>query len=319
MPDEAGMNYYVGRYKSGSDLGHIVLELAASEEFQVWTRNKLFVPPGHFYSPIVDQTEARRHFDLLKNAPMPGSVAGVQIDRAELLALWGKLVPLMHDNPFSSSKVERLRYYFDNVNYSYGDGLVWHAMLRYLKPKRVIEIGSGYSSACLLDTVERYFDHEVQLTFVEPYPELLKRLISDAAGRVNILAKPVQNCDLDVFRALEAGDVLFIDSTHILRTGSDVCFELFEVLPVLRPGVVVHIHDMFWPFEYPEGWAVTDNRSWNELYAVRALLTRNPDWKVIMFNDYLAKTARDVAEQSFSLFLKNPGGGLYIQKQSDNV
>jgi hypothetical protein len=67
-------------------------------------------------------------------------------------------------------------------------------------------------------------------------------------------------------------NVLFIDSTHVLRTGSDVCFELFEILPRLSPGVLVHIHDMFWPFEYPRSWVVEENRSWNELYAVRAFL-----------------------------------------------
>ncbi|MCS3744337.1 class I SAM-dependent methyltransferase [Rhizobium sp. BK661] len=316
FPDEAALSYYTERYKSGIDLGNIVLELAGSEEYKTWARNRLFVPPGHFYSPIVDKFEATTYFDRERGAPVPDAIAGVTVDRSALLDLWNKLVPLMHDNPFPAEKSEDFRYYFGNPNFSYGDGSVWHAMLRYLKPKRVIEIGSGYSSANLIDTIERYFDHDVELTFVEPFPELLRNLIGDAPGRARILPNPVQDCDLGVFRALEAGDILFIDSTHVLRTGSDVCFELFEILPVLADGVIVHIHDMFWPFEYPEQWVIDDNRSWNELYAVRALLTGNPEWKVIMFNDYIAKTAKDLVENTYPIFLNNPGGGLYLEKRA---
>lgn len=316
LPDEAALNYYMQRYGSGVDMGYIVLELAGSEEFNQWTRNRLFVPPGHFYSPIVDQAEAKKYFDRQQGAPVPETVTGVVIDRAALLDLWENLVPFMRDSPFPKRKSEEFRYYFENPNFTYGDGSVWHAMLRYFKPKRIIEIGSGYSSANMIDTIERYFEHDVELTFVEPFPELLQSLIGDQSSRVNILASPVQNCDLRIFRRLQSGDILFIDSTHILRTGSDVCFELFEILPILAEGVIVHIHDMFWPFEYPEDWVIQDNRSWNELYAVRALLTGNSEWRVIMFNDYIAKTAKDVVKKTYPTLLNNPGGGLYLQKQA---
>ena len=98
---------------------------------------------------------------------------------------------------------------------------------------------------------------------------------------------------MSVFDELNEGDILFIDSTHVLRTGSDVCFELFEVLPRLAPGVLVHFHDIFWPFEYPRAWVVDENRSWNELYAIRAFLMNNSDWHIIFFNHYFAKTGRE--------------------------
>jgi len=314
LPDDAALDYYTRRYRSGVDMGYIVLELAGSAEYVTWTRNRLFVPPGHFYSPIVDQADAEDYLNRTRGAPAPEAVTGITVDRGALLDLWGKLVPFMHDNPFPEHKSEDFRYYFDNPNFSYGDGSVWHAMLRHFRPKRVIEIGSGYSSANMIDTIERYFDHEVALTFVEPFPELLQSLVGKTSDNATIVASAVQDCDLNVFRALRAGDILFIDSTHILRTGSDVCFELFEILPALAEGVIVHIHDMFWPFEYPEDWVVKENRSWNELYAVRAFLTGNSEWKVIMFNDYLAKIERDVVMESYPTFLRNPGGGLYLQK-----
>ena len=88
----------------------------------------------------------------------------------------------------------------------------------------------------------------------------------EAASRVCIFNEPVQQVPLSILDALQADDILFIDSTHVLRTGSDLCFELFEILPRLSP-ILVHFHDMFWPFEYPRSWVVEENRSWNELYA----------------------------------------------------
>ncbi len=121
---------------------------------------------------------------------------------------------------------------------------------------------------------------------------------------------PVQHVPLSVFAALEAGDILFVDSTHVVRTGSDVCFELFEVLPCLARGVLVHIHDMFWPFEYSRQWAVEENRSWNELYAVRAFLSYNDAWRIVLFNDYLAKLERGMIEATYPQFLRSTGGAL---------
>ena len=154
-------------------------------------------------------------------------------------------------------------------------------MLRFHRPNKIIEIGCGYSSACTLDTVDRYLNGDCQLTFIEPFPQRLLDLIGDAAKRVRILDHPVQDTPLGIFEELSSGDILFIDSTHVLRPGSDVCFELFQVLPRLARGVLVHFHDMFWPFEYPRSWIVQENRSWNELY-VRAFLMYNKAWEIVM-------------------------------------
>src|SRR5262249_750673 len=177
-----------------------------------------------------------------------------------------------------------LRYHFENPSYSWGDGSVLHAMLRLLRPRRLIEIGSGWTSACTLDTVQNYLNGNCHVTFIEPFPQLLRELVPNCPPNAEILECPVQEVPMRFFEPLTAGDVLFIDSTHILRTGSDVCFELFEILTRLAPGVLVHIHDMFWPFEYPRSWILEENRSWNEVYAVRAFLTDNHTWRIVMFN-----------------------------------
>jgi len=163
-----------------------------------------------------------------------------------------------------------------------------------------------------VDTIEHHLDGACSVTCVEPHEAAFVRELI-GAGQVQYVEKPVQDVSLDIFKELEAGDIVFIDSTHVLKTGSDVCFELFEILPCLRTGVLVHFRDMFWPFEYPRKWAVDENRSWNEIYAVRAFLTDNPHWRIVLFNDYLAKIERPMLEATYPQFLRNPGGALWLE------
>jgi Methyltransferase domain len=274
----------------------------------------LFVPPGHFFSPVVDPAEADRHLSRLEANPTPLSLEGINLDREHMIQEWNILLPFLNSIQFPQFKTDDYRYAFENPSYSWGDGSILYAMLRSLQPRRVIEVGSGWSSACALDTAERHFENECEFTFVDPYPQLLRSLIGNVTVTMQIIEMPIQQVPLSTFEALEAGDILFIDSTHVLRTGSDVCFELFEVLPRLASGVLVHFHDMFWPFEYPRQWAVNDNRSWNEVYAVRAFLTRNEDWRITFFNDYFAKTERKLIAASYPDFLKNSGGALWLQR-----
>lgn len=274
---------------------------------------KLFVPPGHYYSPIVDPVEADDYLRTKENFPIPESLPAIAIDRKQMIRTWQQLLPLMRDAPFGDSKTPGLRYYFDNPAYAWGDGSVLHAMLRLHRPKRLIEIGSGWSSACTIDTVERYLDGNCELTFIDPNPQLVRKLIGGARS-ARILELPVQRVPLEKFDELESGDILFVDSTHVLRTGSDVCFELFEVLPRLASGVLLHIHDMFWPFEYPRQWVVDENRSWNELYAVRAFLSYNSSWRILFFNDYVAKLERSMIESAYPSFTRNTGGALWLQR-----
>jgi hypothetical protein len=275
---------------------------------------RLYVPPGHFYSPIVEPGEAERCIAAVEAARPPESLPGIPLVRSDLVETWHKLLPFLQTIPFQATQARGLRYVFDNPSYAWGDGSILHAMLRLYRPRRVVEIGGGWSSACTVDTAEKYLDGRCELTFIDPYPQLLRGVIGDAATRVRILEQAVQQVPLTLFAELEAGDILFIDSTHVLRTGSDVCTELFDILPRLKSGVVVHFHDMFWPFEYPRAWAVDENRSWNELYAVRAFLTQNSAWRVRFFNDYFFKLEHPLIEKTYPQFLSNPGGALWIER-----
>ena len=286
------------------------------EEFRKDSGVKLWVAPGHFYSPIVDPVEAERELRRVESIPPPAALASIHIDAQEMARTWQELVPLLSTAPFGAVPVPPLNYAYENPNYRWGDGIVLQAMIRFHRPKRIIEIGSGWSSACTVDTVRQYLDGACDLTFIEPHPELLRSLVGMAESRVRIVGSKVQEVPLETFDQLEHGDILFIDSTHVLRTGSDVCFELFEVLPRLAPGVLVHLHDMFWPFEYPRSWVIDENRSWNELYAVRAFLSGNKDWRIVMFNDYFGKLHRPLIERTVPAFLNSTGGALWLERRS---
>jgi hypothetical protein len=310
-PNPSGLRSLAAVILNGGSYTAVAEAFVNSEEFR--SQAKLYVPPGHFYSPVVNPEEAERHLERIKGAVDIDHLPGIAIDRAAMVELWRRLLPYLQTIPFSNNRQPGFRYFFQNPTYAFGDGSILHAMIRNFRPKRLIEIGSGYSSACTLDTVERFLDGACEVTFIEPYPTLLRKVLDDKRD-TRILEMPVQQVPLSVFEQLEAGDILFIDSTHVLRTGSDVCFELFEILPRLAPGVLVHFHDMFWPFEYPRVWVIDHNKSWNEIYAVRAFLTDNKSWNILFFNDYIFRFEREMIERTFPTFLRVPGGALWMVK-----
>jgi hypothetical protein len=275
----------------------------------------LFVSPGHYYSPVVDPAEAESALAAVEAAPAPAQLADVALDRTAMARLWRELLPDLVGAPFPDGRSKGFHYFFDNPAYAWGDGLMYYAMLRRWRPRRVVEVGSGYTSALLVDTLAREWPEPCDVTFVEPYPDVIQALLGKDLDRSRLIAAPVQACPLEVFTALEAGDFLFIDSTHVLKTGSDVCRELFEILPALAPGVIIHFHDMFWPFEYPRPWVIDENRSWNELYAMRAFLGGNAGYEILMFNDYLGKVERQMVGETCPRFLTNPGGALWLRKR----
>lgn len=277
------------------------------------TNRSLFVEPGHFYSPIADPTEAA---EAIRAARTDCGPAGVKVNEKAQIALLEALAPAMRDCSFPEHKEHNWRYYFYNDQYSYGDAVVFQAMLRHFRPKQIIEIGSGYSSAVILDTRDRYGVPN-KVTCIEPYPARLNSLIgSQDRSSIQLIVKKVQEVEPKLFEALGRNDFLFIDSSHVSKTGSDVNHILFEVLPRLHSGVIIHFHDVFWPFEYPLRWAVHELRSWNEIYTLRALLTDNNRLTIIFFNDFLSSRFPGICSSLCPSFMRNPGGGLWLRVQA---
>lgn len=274
-----------------------------------------FAPPGHFHSPLPDLQFVDLHQATLFNRQIE-SVPGIENNVEEQLALIDKFSAYYDELPFKDDKNSGLRYHFRNSYFSYGDALILYSMLRYYRPRQIIEIGSGFSSALMLDTNDLFFSKRMELTFIEPHPERLFSLLSDEdKKRHTTITDIAQNVKLDRFAALDAKDILFIDSSHVAKIGSDVVHLLTDVLPNLKPGVIIHFHDVFWPFEYPEDW-IRDGIAWNENYILKAFLQFNMTFKILFFNSYLAIHHRNLLEQKLPLFLKNTGGSLWLEKVS---
>jgi hypothetical protein len=276
---------------------------------------RLAFPPGHYYSEIPALSELLVHADRIWPSLPPKSIPGIDLNEDHQLALLAEVAKYYREQPFTDQPQEGFRYYFQNELYTYADSLYLYGILRHLRPRRVFEVGSGFSSAVMLDTNERFLDGQVQCTFVDPEPERLYSLLSGEDRRtVEIIPGQIQDIPLRRFDVLEANDILFIDSSHVTKTGSDVNHLIFEVLPRLASGVYVHIHDIFYPFEYLREW-LEDGRHWSEGYLVRAFLMFNHDFEIDLFNNYLYQFHADRLAQLMPLVLKHPGLSLWLHRK----
>lgn len=271
-----------------------------------------WVPPGHFYSPIPAIDELRQSEDRIFRVPK--GIPAVDLNEREQLQFFNAFKGYYEELPFSEERTAGLRYYFNNENYSYSDAICLYAMIRHARPKRVIEIGSGYSSCVTLDTNELFFENAITCTFIEPYPELLLSVIKETDKvQVEIIPTPLQAVKLELFSSLQANDILFIDSTHVSKVNSDVNYVFFEILPALNSGVYIHFHDVFYPFEYPREW-IYQNRAWNEDYLLRAFLQYNSAFKIVFFNTFLEYFFAEKFATEMPLCLKNLGGSIWLKK-----
>ena len=270
-------------------------------------------PAGHFYSPIVSVADIKRRADKIWENRSKEGINGIDLNLDEQLNLLDLFLAYYSEIPFQETKQIRLRYYFENDFYSYTDAVVLYGVIRLFKPKRVIEIGSGFSSSLMLDINQFFFNNSISLTFIDPYIDrLLSLMTEEDKVHTTVIQQDVQLISLDTFKQLEAGDILFVDSTHVSKTGSDVNYILFEILPILNSGVLIHFHDVFYPFEYPKEW-VFNGRNWNENYILKAFMMYNKSFKIKLFSDYIHLFHKE-AFKNMPLCYKNTGGNLWLEK-----
>ncbi|OOG62772.1 hypothetical protein B0E46_11100 [Rhodanobacter sp. B04] len=274
-------------------------------------------PDGHFYSPVVDPDEAMR--DAQRIWPTGRVTRGVDLNPAGHEELLGTVFPpLLKDfsYPASGSPDEELDHFYDfNGQFDRQDPRVLFCLLRMIRPRRIVEVGSGYSTLLMTDVNHRFLDGTAAITCIEPYPRpFLARACS--AGHIALLRQRVQEVDEGMFADLRDGDILFIDSSHVAKTGSDVNRLVLDILPILAPGVYVHFHDIFLPCDYPQRWVCELGFSWNEQYLLHAFLAFNPRFKVV----YGSAIARECHTASLAALLgDNPmnGGSLWLRRTSD--
>ncbi len=281
----------------------------------------VFVAPGHFYSPIADPVATSRYFESAHFAAQMARVDAM-LDMDAMIAYWQHISPHVTVFPFEQSS--GFRYYSRNGQFHYFDASVLSGLITALNPERIIEIGAGFSSACIFDTIDRSPEARLK-TFTTIDPDLSRIKSLSPPPMAELLDVEVQSVSIDFFRQLNAGDVLFIDSSHVLKTGSDVHYEYLHILPALKSGVIIHIHDIFYPFEYPNRWSVSENRSWNEVYMVDMLLTHSDQFEVLFFNDaFLQKAAErvrvagdtfDRTAQSGARAMYRVNGSLWLKKR----
>ena len=278
-----------------------------------------FVPSGHFYSPIANAKEIEE--GIAHRSYNPLDLRGIDLHLEDQKKLLQNFARFYVEMPFTEEKQPHLRYYFNNQAYCHSDGICLYSMIRYLKPKKIIEVGSGFSSALMHDVRELFFAangggdiESFEITHIEPYPALLKSLLKpNDLKHLHLLPTRLQEVDITLFQTLESNDILFIDSTHISKINSDVNAIFFEILPLLKSGVYIHFHDIFYPFSYPNDWLRAKN-SWNEAYILRAFLSFNNTFEIVFLNTCLNYLYPDEFATALPLSQKNKGGSIWLKK-----
>lgn len=272
-----------------------------------------YVPHGHFYSPLPSKEDEEKY---CANKPVDVD-SSIRLNIDEQLALCNEMKKFY--NPWMFAETEsglgqngNTRYYYENKFFSYGDGIILNMFLRKTHPKRIVEVGCGFSSAMMLDTCDMFAElRDVDFTFIEPEPERrLLKLVKEK--EINLIKSNLQDLSPDLIcGALECGDLLFIDSSHVVKLNSDVMFIFDRILPNLKKGVYVHFHDVVYPFVYPDCW-VREGRFWNEVFFLKQFLAYNDSWKIVLWPVMLHQ--KNLIQDIFPLINRNIGGSLYLQK-----
>lgn len=274
-----------------------------------WLFMKIGVMPirNHYYEPLIDSKQLSRPSNQARS--LPGIDWNVKAQHALLETLnFSEEMLRIPNQPTDDNS-----YYFGNNAFDVGDAEFWYNLIRSKKPKRIIEIGSGHSTKMARLAIEANTREDASYacnhSCIEPYEmPWLEQL------GVEVIRQRVEEVDPSFFQTLGENDILFIDSSHMIRPQGDVLFEYLEILPVLAPGVIVHIHDIFSPFDYPE-WMTDDLLLWNEQYLLEAFLTQNPHWKIIGALHYLhAEHFPLLSKACPRLSVHDQPGSFYIQR-----
>lgn len=269
---------------------------------------------GHYYSPMYDARElAERRARIWPHPPR----ATPDLDWREAAQLelceqvFASQEPLALRRRESDNPTE---YWADNDQYPALDAWVLAALLRHLRPHRMIEVGSGFSSLVSAQVNREELGRRMSFACIEPYPRQF--LLDGVEGISELRVEQVQDSPLELFTALGPDDVLFVDTSHTVKTGGDVAWIFHELIPRLAPGVHVHIHDFFLPGDYPESW-VLEGWGWNELYLARSFLSFNRAFEVVWGAQFMLQRHLEAVLRAFPgqrEYLERGGGALWIRR-----
>ena len=268
-------------------------------------------PPGHYYSPLITPAQVlENEIGCLDPDGLLWRHVSLQPDVQENILKKMARVPLLE---FPNEKTDDWRYYSRNGYFGYGSATILVGMMQIHQPKRIVEVGSGFSSAVMLDAAQRC-DWDIEFTFIEPYPDRLKSLLRPTDhAKVQIIEQPIQKVGIELFQQLEANDLLFIDSSHVIKPGSELADLFFRVIPSLKRGCLVHFHDIFYPEVYPRDWLL-QGISWNETFLLRAFLLFNECFKVIFFNPFARREFKEMFEAWDGRVAASEMSSMWIQR-----
>ncbi len=270
--------------------------------------------PGHYYSPMYDARQlAQRREQIWPQQPreMPDVEwrDKAQVELCEEVFAAQPSFELRREESADPSE-----YWALNSQYPPLDAWVLAALLRHLRPTKMVEVGSGYSSLVTARVNRETFQAEMDFVCIEPYPRQF--LVDGVDGITDLRVEQIQDTPLELFEDLSDGDILFIDTSHTVKTGGDVVWLFHEIVPRLAPGVYVHIHDIPLPGDYPESW-VMDGWGWNESYLVRSFLSYNNAFEIIWGSHYMLQNHRESvlrAFPEFSQYANRGGASLWIRR-----
>ncbi len=273
------------------------------EIFSLWERCGFHVTPVHFYQPIPDTQSLP---ETLWNRP--SELVGIDMNESMQLDLlrnhFSKFRGEYNNLPVEPPAGQKRP--FHGV-----DALAAYCMVRHFQPRLIIEVGSGFSSLVLGQAAAK--NKNSSLTCIDPFPRDFLR--DKLPGLQSLITKKVQDMDLEFFSQLQSGDILFIDSSHTVKIGGDVIYLFLEVLPRLKPGVIVHVHDIFLPFEYRRDWVLDEFRFWNEQYLLQAFLTFNSEFEVLLANSYLNHYHQEDLKAAFRNLSSWASGSFWMRRK----
>jgi len=277
--------------------------------FHFWEDKGYHITPVHFYEPIPD-TRTLRDDIWLKQSELIGIDINEQ-GQIDLLRKFSSQFKDEYENfPRHKTSIP-YQYYIKNGQFESVDGEILYCMIRYFKPRRILEIGSGYSTClsaqAILRNKEADNGYECELAAIEPYPDEILKV--GFPGLSKLIPEKVQEVPLSEFKKLTESDILFIDSSHVLKIGSDVQYEYLEILPRLNKGVIVHVHDILLPAEYSKEWVLKYRRFWTEQYLLQAFLTFNDYFEVLWAGNYMHLKHPDKLETAFSSYKRDEKKG----------
>jgi hypothetical protein len=254
----------------------------------------------HYYHPTYADA------DLPADVTPPRLLTGLDLDEPGQIAFLAMLDYQDELASLANDPDPQLGFRYENDQYGFGDADALYAMIRHFKPRRIFEIGSGHSTRVARKAVlaNAAADPALQCRHVciEPYEmPWLERLGPE------IIRKRVEDVPLDLFDELEAGDILFVDSSHVIRPFGDVLVEFQSIIPRLAKGVVVHVHDIFTPRDYPEKWLREERLLWNEQYLLEVMLTHSARYRTVLAMNWMAHAHREAIDRAFPIMRTQPG------------